>query len=121
MALRASCHGLFGLLARRRASPAIQRAFSPSTPPTRRTPPIVLGGSFAPSLELRWSRSALQFAETIIEREIERHCRTIPFFWPMRASSWNQISTGLPLATPGLMSIQRSRKVFLNAATVRSS
>src|SRR5215218_7243066 len=23
------------------------------------------------------------------------HCRTIPFFWPRRISSWNQISTGL--------------------------
>jgi hypothetical protein len=70
MALRASCHGLFGLLARRRASPRSRELSHPARA-RHRTPPIVLGGSFAPSLELQWSRSALQFAETIIEREIE--------------------------------------------------
>ena len=28
---------------------------------------------------------------------VRAHCGTRPFFWPMRASSWNQISIGLPL------------------------
>jgi hypothetical protein len=28
------------------------------------------------------------------------HCRTWPFFWPMRASSSNQISTGVVSGSP---------------------
>ena len=49
------------------------------------------------------------------------HWRTRPFFWPIRASSWNQISTGVVSADAVEMSLQRAREVFLNASTIRSS
>ena len=35
------------------------------------------------------------------------HRRTRPFFWPMRASSWNHISFGLPFRQAGAGDVQR--------------
>jgi hypothetical protein len=33
-------------------------------------------------------------------------------FWPIRASSWNQISVGLPVAAAGSASFTRAAKFF---------
>jgi hypothetical protein len=40
------------------------------------------------------------------------HCRTTPFFWPIRASSWNQISTGVPFGTSARCRSMRARSFF---------
>ena len=66
----------------------------------------------------RRSRSAGRPAGGLVPRLA--HWRTRPFFWPMRASSWNQISIGLRVNV-GEMRRKRRREVFLNAAMVSPS
>jgi hypothetical protein len=38
----------------------------------------------------------------------------MPFFWPMRASSWNQISTGLPLGRSARWALSVRAKFFIS-------
>ena len=40
------------------------------------------------------------------------HSRVRVPFWPIRASSWNQISTGFPSAAAGNASFTRAAKFF---------
>jgi hypothetical protein len=40
------------------------------------------------------------------------HWRTIPFFWPIRASSWNQISIAFLLGTPAKCAFSVASKFF---------
>lgn len=40
------------------------------------------------------------------------HMRTTPFFWPMRASSWYQISTGLRSATSARWALSVAAKLI---------
>ena len=45
----------------------------------------------------------------------------IGFFWPMRASSWNQISLALPVGMSSGVGLKRIGEVFLKAAITASS
>jgi hypothetical protein len=40
------------------------------------------------------------------------HCRTRPFFWPMRASSWNQISIRVSVGRPSRWVLSVREKFF---------
>ena len=50
------------------------------------------------------------------------HCRTRPFFWPMRASSWNQSSIGLRFGRWARWAFSVVAKLFksLDRALVRA-
>jgi hypothetical protein len=66
-------------------------------------------GQMAPKTQaeqVRWSRGA--------EGRLPRlaHLRVILFFWPIRASSWNQISISVPRASWAAISASWAGKFF---------
>lgn len=66
-------------------------------------------GQMAPKIQaerVRWSLGA----EGRLPRLAQR--RVILFFWPILASSWNQISISLPHATSAAISAKRAGKFF---------
>ena len=66
-------------------------------------------GQMAPKMyvdAVRWSDGA----DGRLPRFAQR--RVILFFWPIRASSWNQTSIGLPGASRAAISARRAAKFF---------
>jgi hypothetical protein len=66
-------------------------------------------GQIAPKMEVEAVLRS-RGAEGRVPRLAQR--RVILFFWPTRASSANQISTGLPLASWVAISARRAGKLF---------